>query len=298
MSAKIVAVANMKGGVGKTATVVSLAEALAAGGKRVLVIDLDAQANASICFAGDALLAMLMARKATIEGFLEDNLLGKKKMTFADCIRNNVSNVSHLNQQLPISLLPSSPELRSFEYRVIYDLTKRKMSWSDIIHGLSGVMSGQFSKARKNFDFILVDCAPGISVLTEVSIRLADLVIVPTIADFLSTFGLQAFCITLSSRGLTEGVRKPRRLPHVLITRRRQVTIHAKTAKTLRNEISAEKPAFNVFKTEIPETVAIADALSQVDRFPVFSQKWGALVVPLLSDLVQEIEEVFNVHSS
>ena len=174
MSAKIIAVANMKGGVGKTATVVSLAEALAASGFRVLVIDLDAQANASVCLAGDSMLATLMARRATIEGFLEDQLLGKKKMSFADCVRSNVSNVAHLNQQLAISLLPSSPELRRFEYRIIHDLTQSKMSWTDIIKGLSAVMSVQLKKARKDYDFILIDCAPGISVLTEVSIRLAD----------------------------------------------------------------------------------------------------------------------------
>src|SRR5262245_49052209 len=111
MSAKIIAVANMKGGVGKTATIVSLAEALAASGYRTLVLDLDPQANASICLAGDSLLATLIARKATIEGFLENNLLGDKTLAFSDCVRDNISNVSHLNQQLPISLLPSSPNL-------------------------------------------------------------------------------------------------------------------------------------------------------------------------------------------
>jgi chromosome partitioning protein len=298
MSAKIIAVANMKGGVGKTATVVSLAEALAATGYRVLVIDLDAQANASICLAGDSLLAKLMDRKATIESFLEDHLLGRKTMGFADCVRSNVSTVSHLNRQLSISLLPSSPELRRFEYRIIYDLTQRKMSWSEITKGLSAVISGQLAKARKNFDFILIDCAPGISVLAEVSIRLADLVIVPTIADFLSTFGLQGFCVTLSDRGLAENVRRSPRLPHVLITRRRQVKIHLQTAEKLRNEVTARTPAFKVFQTEIPETVAIADALSQIDRFPIFSQKWGPVVVPLLSDLVDEIGDALNDHRS
>lgn len=298
MSAKIIAVANMKGGVGKTATVVSLAEALAASGHRVLVIDLDAQANASVCIAGDAMLAMLMARRATIEGFLEDQLLGKKKMSFADCVRSNVSNVAHLNQQLAISLLPSSPELRRFEYRIIHDLTQIRMSWTDIVKGLSAVMSVQLKKARKDYDFILIDCAPGISVLTEVSIRLADLVIVPTIADFLSTFGLQQFCITLSDRGLANSMKKPSQLPHVLITRRRQVNVHAETAAKLRNEDTAEKPAFKMFETEIPETVAIANALGLIDQFPIFSQKWGPTVTPLLQDLVGEITEVLDVHRS
>jgi chromosome partitioning protein len=298
MSAKIVAVANMKGGVGKTATVVSLAEALAASGYRVLVIDLDPQANASICLAGDSLLATLISRDATIEAFLVNNLLGNKRIAFADCIRNSVSNVSHLNQPLSISLLPSSPNLRHFEQKIIHDLTQRKMSWSEIIKGLFAVMSGQLSKTRKAFDFILIDCAPGISVLTEVSVRLADLIIVPTIADFLSTFGLQTFCIALSNRGLAEGLRKTSRQPHVLITRRRQVKIQSQTAEKLRNEATAPKPAFHVFTTEIPESVAVANALSQIDQFPIFTQKWGPTVSPLLSDLVREIGETLNVDRS
>ena len=295
MSTRIIAVANMKGGVGKTATVVSLAEALAASGYRTLVIDLDPQANASICLAGETLLAPLIARKATIEGFLENHLLGNKSVTFADCIRNNVSNVSHLNQQLQISLLPSSPNLRHFEQKIIHDLTEQNMSWSAIVKGLSGVMSGQLTKSRKAFDFILIDCAPGISVLTEVSIRLADLVIIPTIADFLSTFGLQMFCAALTDRGL-EGTRKTPRKPHVLITRRRQVRIHAQTVEKLRNEVTAATPAFEVFKTEIPESVSVANALSQIDRFPIFTQKWGPVIVPLLSDLVLEIGDTLNAN--
>jgi cellulose biosynthesis protein BcsQ len=294
MSAKIVAVANMKGGVGKTTTVVSLAEALAASGNRVLVIDLDPQANASICLAGDSLLATLIARNATIEGFLKSHLLGKKDIKFADCIRNNVSNVSHLNQQLSISLLPSSPELRHFEQKIIHELTLQKKSWLEIIEGLHGVMAGQLLKLRNTFDFILIDCAPGISVLTEGSIRLADLIIIPTIADFLSTFGLQTFCVALSERGLVSSSRRKQRRPHVLITRRRQVKIHAETVAKLRNEAFAPKPAFEVFKTEIPEAVKIADALSQIDRFPIFTQKWGP-VVPLLSDLVREVGVTLNV---
>ena len=298
MSAKIIAVANMKGGVGKTTTVVALAEALAASGYRVLVIDLDPQANASICLAGDALLATLIVRKATIEAFLEDHFLGDKKITFAACIRNNVSNVSHLNRQLSIALLPSSPNLRHFEQKVIHDLTKLRMSWSDIIKGLFAVMSGQLSKTRKAFDFILVDCAPGISVLTEVSVRLSDLIIVPTIADFLSTFGLQTFCTALSNRGLAEGLRKIARRPHVMITRRRQVNIQSQTAEELRNEATATRPAFDIFRTEIPESVTVANALSQIDEFPIFTQKWGPVVTPLLSDLVREIGDTLDVDRS
>lgn len=298
MSAKIIAVANMKGGVGKTTTVVSVAEALAASGHRTLVVDLDPQANASICLAGDTLLADLIKRGATIEAFLENHLLGDKTVAIDSCIRSNVSNVSHLNQQLSISLLPSSPNLRHFEQKIIHDLTQEKMSWSEIVKGLFAVVSTQLSKARKSFDFIIIDCAPGISVLTEASVRLADLIIVPTIADFLSTFGLQTFCAALSNRSVAEGLKKHRRRPYVLITRRRQVRLQTQTAEKLRNEATASKPAFDIFTTEIPEAVAVANALGLINMFPIFTQKWGPVISPLLSDLVREIGDALNVDRS
>lgn len=295
MSAKIIAVANMKGGVGKTTTVVQLAEAFAAGGKRVLVIDLDAQANASLCLAGDKILATLMKKKQTIEGLLNDQLVGKKEMTAKDCIRSNVSNVTHLGEQLPISLLASSPELRNFEMKIVHVLTRAKLSWDDIVDQLSAVMKLQLAEARLNHDYVLIDCAPGISALTEVSIRVADLVIVPTIADFLSTFGLQNFCATLSVRGVGERVKRSRRAPYVLITRRKQVNLQQEMAIVLRNEATAKSPSFRVFTTEIPETVRIADALSQIATYPSFSQKWTT-TAGILNEFANEVKEALDGH--
>ena len=295
MTGKVIAVANMKGGVGKTSVVVGLAEALAAGGSEVLVIDLDPQASASICIAGDDILKVLIEGGQTIEAFLEDYLLKDRKVRFDDCIRECASDVSHRGEQLPISLLASSPALRMFEQRLVYRGTKQRHSLEEIVIRLWDLMRDQLKKTKRSYDYILLDCPPGISSLTDVSIRLADLVIVPTIPDFLSTYGLQAFCRSIWDGELARQspLKKPKRLPHVLITRRRAVNEQNRTVARMRNELDSDDPAFSLFQVEIPEAIAIATALGKTGTFPAFNNKWQQ-AAPILEVLAEETKEALD----
>jgi chromosome partitioning protein len=296
MRGKVIAIANMKGGVGKTASTIGLAEALAADGNEILVIDLDPQASASICLAGDTLLSELIEGGRTIDAFLEDYIFRQRKIKFDQCVRPHISEVTHLSQQLSISLLASSPALRLMERELIYKLTKLKFDLNAIVNRLLEIMRDQLKSTKRSFNYTLMDCAPGISALTEVSIRLADLVIVPTIPDALSTFGLQAFCKSLWTGPMANRspLRKPNH-PHVLITRRRNINEHTKTATKIRNEYSSSRPSFAVFRTEIPERAAISGALGKIGSFRTFANKWGE-TASIWDDLANETRELLNGH--
>jgi chromosome partitioning protein len=297
MKGKVIAVANMKGGVGKTATVLGLAESLAAKGAETLVVDLDPQANASICLAGDQFLKTVIEEGNTIDAFIEDRFIRRKMDSALDKrIRTNISNVTHLGRQLPLSLLASSSELRLIERDLIFTLTKTGMALDRIIEALYAIIKEELKRARKSYEYILFDCAPGISVMTEVSIRLANLVIVPTIPDFLSTYGLNSFCSNLWSGPIADqsSLKRPKRQPHVLITRRRPIREHERTSERLRAEAAKDNAKFSVFTTEILERAAIAEALGKIDAHPTFSQKWRDGTDIMLADLVREVREALH----
>lgn len=290
MSGHIIAIVNMKGGVGKTSTVVSLSEALAADAHdRVLVIDLDAQANASYSLAGDDLLAELIESGRTIDAYFEDVLINNKKKNIQEYIRKNISDVTHSGKQLNISLLPSSPQLRTVEREIIYIMTERKMSLRGIEGQVLKLFSGLLPDLQKQYRYIIFDCGPGISAFTEVAIKLANLVIVPSIPDFLSNLGLNAFCKSVWNSAQIDQEARPR-LPHVLACRKRDTPHQNVVYEAMRNEAEASDAGFAMFETVIPETIFMPLALEQVGKSPTFSIKYAHPLRQRLQALVAEVK--------
>ncbi|MGH6816600.1 MAG: ParA family protein [Hyphomicrobiaceae bacterium] len=303
--AKFIAVANMKGGVGKTTTVVSLAETLAAysielerkaGGapKSILVVDLDAQASASFALAGDTKHSAIIRDGRTIDAFLDRFLIKQQQISLASTVSKHISDVSHMGKPLNIALIASSPHLRTLERGLIHVLTRGGYSLDRVESEIFAILRAQLDKIATEYDYILFDCPPGISVMTEVAIRISDLTIVPTIPDFLSILGLDAFSQNVWSQlaGGTAGLPVPRHLPHVLITKRKKLAVQDAKVKELRDRGASRQAGYRVLQIEMPESQRVSDALERIESFPNYAQKWDATLRTKLADLVDEMNKI------
>jgi len=293
MTGQVLAVVNMKGGVGKTTTVVSISEALAAEGGSVLVIDVDAQASASFCLAGDELLKELIETERTVDAFFDAALVRNKKVCSRDLIRDQVSEVTHLGRNLDISLFASSANLRIAEREIICTLTERNFSLLGIEGQTKILLKHELDQLRTFYTHIIFDCAPGISAFTSAAVALADLIIVPTLPDFLSHLGLTAFMKSVLSDIDREGGNGARR-PHVLVTRKRNTREHNRYHQLLKVEAAKPGAPFKLFDTHVPEAAAWPSAISMINEYPAFSQKYPGPLGNVLSNIIEEVKEALD----
>ncbi len=173
---------NTKGGVGKSTLVLALAETISAyHGKNVLVIDSDAQASVSSMLMSVSSLYKLQSEGATIVDYLHGRVL---KGQVIDWPKYIVRNVSDVDDARSLFLLPSDMQLT---------LLEREVSKENLHGRLREVIAELLTGVRRVFDIVLIDCPPGLSVLTECWLREADFHISPTKADYVSVCGLEVF---------------------------------------------------------------------------------------------------------
>lgn len=175
-----IAVMNTKGGVGKSTLVLALAETISAyHGKNVLVIDSDAQASVSSMLMSIPDLYKLQTEGRTIVDYLVSTVLNGTPTDWTQFI---VSKVSDVDDARGVYVLPSDMQLT---------LLEREVSKESQHTRLRAVIGRLLADAGNVFDVVLIDCPPGLSVLTECWLREADFHISPTKPDYVSICGLE-----------------------------------------------------------------------------------------------------------
>ena len=175
-----ITVMNAKGGVGKSTLVLALAETLATfHGKKILVIDADAQASISHMLVPARNLEALQEEGQTIVDYLVATVLSESQESWRKYV---ISGVSDVDDARSIDLLPSDTNLT---------LLEREISRNQRESQLRRTIAAFLLEARQTYDFVLIDSAPGLSVLTECLLREADFYISPTRPDYISTRGLR-----------------------------------------------------------------------------------------------------------
>lgn len=222
---RLFAIANQKGGVGKTTTSINLATSLAAVGKRVLLIDMDAQGNAT---------TGLGVKRSTSAYSSYDLLLND--VNISDCV---------VNTKIPrLSLVPSSMDLSGAEIELV-TADRREFRLSDIV-----------SRETLPYDFIIVDCPPSLSLTTLNVLVAADAVIVPLQCEFYALEGLAHLTKTIER---VKAAFNPNLQIHGVV-----LTMFD-TRNRLSGMVASDVRAFfgeKVYKTVIPRNVRVSEAPS------------------------------------
>lgn len=182
---KVISFINLKGGVGKTTTTVALAEFLTYEfNKKVLVIDLDPQTNATILLINQDTWKKANENNKTIHQMFFDELNNTKAFNTEESIIKKTSNINGGNDSL--HLLPSSLNL--------IDLSDR-LSELDKNHETNKYSIPILSKHLKRdlidrYDYVLIDCPPNLALITLNGIYVSDYYVIPVIPDILSTYGI------------------------------------------------------------------------------------------------------------
>lgn len=249
--ARIYTLVNQKGGVGKTTTAINLAAALAQMGQRVLLVDLDPQANATSSLGMD---------KNKVAGGVYDTLV------------DGASPRDHLlhSPQLKLALLPASPALAGAEVELVPMLARE----AQLRQALAGI--------EANYDYVLVDCPPSLGLLTVNGLVAArDGVIIPVQCEYLALEGLGQLTHTLN--------RVRAALHPGLVIRGLVMTMYdgrISLAQQVVEEVRRHFPG-KVFAAIIPRSVRLAEAPSHGVPISIYApNSSGALAYQALAEEV------------
>jgi chromosome partitioning protein len=265
-----ITVMNAKGGVGKTTLVLTLAETLSAHhDMRVLVIDSDAHASVSTMLLPNHWLDTVQGEGRTFVDYLIAAVLKGEPGNWERFV---VSGVSDVDDARSIGLMMGGGHLTLFE---------REVSKGNHEGALRLAIRGLLAEAREAYDLILIDSAPGLSVVTECWLREADFCLSPAKPDYLSTRGLQ-FLQQFGSRDTEMGFAE--NLGVVISMKDQHAPEDDQFDRWLRQNIKAR-----CFKQTIPRTTALQTAAYFSVRRRSYGAKYPGRTGRVLRELAGEV---------
>ncbi len=245
---RIIAIANQKGGVGKTTTSINLSASLAAKGKKVLVIDTDPQGNTTSGFGID---------KNYLENTIYELILGE--CSISDCIIKDVID--------NVSVVPSNVNLAAAEIELI-GVDKKEY-----------ILKNEVDYVKDDYDFIIIDCPPSLNMLTINSMTTADSVLVPIQCEYYALEGLSQLIHTINL--VKERLNPALDMEGVVFT-----MYDARTNLSMQVvENVKENLKQKVYKTLIPRNIRLAEAPSYGMPINVYDAKSaGAEAYMMLAD--------------
>jgi chromosome partitioning protein len=187
----ILAIANRKGGVGKSTVATMIAYGLTLWAKqRVLLIDLDSQCNASLILFGGQNWKLAREKGQTIADYFGARF-NQADIDFKDYLFHEVGDVTNGTAKHPqISLVPGSVGMEDIEHELLYSVTKRTGDLYEAEQGVIGRMSVMLKSLKRHYPMVIFDCPPGLSFATSAALKIADKVIVPFRPDFVSQYAV------------------------------------------------------------------------------------------------------------
>lgn len=231
---KVIAIANQKGGVGKTTTAISLGISLAKLNKKVLLIDLDGQGNLTMSLGYDP---------------------DKLDKTITNLIENRIKDYNYkaekekyiINTEEGINLLPADIGLSGIEVKILNTLNREN------------ILKNIIKDFRDEYDFILIDCLPSLGSLTVNALTASDSIIIPVQSQYLSMRGMEQLLETI--HGVRAQINPSLKIEGILIT------MYDKRTNLSKEVYEAIKSVYEqhikVFDNYIPISTKIAEAPSQ-----------------------------------
>lgn len=232
MRAEVIAIANQKGGVAKTTTTHNLGVALAEKGKKVLLIDLDSQASLTISLG----IEPLEIKRTVVD------ILKKKSVSIKECIYKVYTN---------LDIVTSIIDLASMEVEMLSRASREK------------ILDRAITPIKNEYDYILIDCPPQLSILTINALSCADGVIIPVKTDYLAYRGLTQLNDSISE--IKDLINEKLKIYGIIAT---FYETRVKDDKEILEMLKKEYNLIGIIKKQVAAKKGIYDGMAAVQAVP------------------------------